>query len=87
MNEYFSADFDLDQFRFESVWDHQEYQQAHYLTSLKDQTVTFKNLGTEVNFFKFENIRVWKSAKHNTYLIKKMALSAGLIIDKQFRDH
>jgi hypothetical protein len=48
--------------------------------------VTFKDYDVKVPFFKFENIRVWKSAKHNTYLVKQMACSANLVIDKEFRD-
>ena len=80
LNEEFGADFDLDHFQFVSAWDHQEYEQSHYLTSLKDQTVSFAKLGTQVEFFRFENIRVFKSAKLNNHMIQKMASSAGLAI-------
>lgn len=83
-NRDLGADFDLDGFRHEAVWNEERSRIEMHLVSLRDQTVTLA--GERLTFAEGERIHTENSHKYTVDGIALMAERAGWRLEKSWTD-
>ena len=85
LNREAGADFDLEAFRHEAIWNDKESRIEMHLVSLRDQAV---ELGGKTIFFREgESVHTENSYKHRPETLVQIAREAGWEILRSFKDH
>jgi L-histidine Nalpha-methyltransferase len=84
LNREAGADFDMDGFRHEAIWNDGESRIEMHLVSLRDQTVTLD--GTKITFREGETIHTENSYKHRPGKVIDIARRAGWDLRQTWQD-
>src|SRR5690606_7931404 len=84
INSELNANFDLDAFHHEAVWNAERYRIEMHLVSERDQTVSIR--GTEIHFAAGERIHTESSYKYTLERFAALANKAGLEVKKVWTD-
>jgi L-histidine N-alpha-methyltransferase len=84
LNREAGADFDLDNFRHEAIWNDAESRIEMHLIARRDQTVHLA--GRSISFSEGESIHTENSYKHTKDRIAGIAASAGWELDQSWTD-
>lgn len=85
LNKEAGADFDLDGFRHEAVWNDVQSRIEMHLFSLRDQSVRLG--GRTIRFGEGESIHTENSYKHRAESVAEIAHNAGWELLDTFKDH
>ncbi len=85
LNREAGADFKIDDFRHEAIWNDHESRIEMHLVSRRQQTVTVG--GQHINFAEGESIHTENSYKHRPEALVEIAGSAGWKCRKVWKDH
>ena len=78
LNETLGADFNLDKFSHQAIYNEQQQQIEMYLISLCDQEIDFPSLGKKITLKKSEKILTEVSRKYTKPTISKLLNRSGL---------
>lgn len=84
LNREAAADFDLDRFRHEAVWNDKESRIEMHLISTRDQTVHLD--GRSIDFREAESIHTENSYKHTPERLVEIARRAGWEMQRVWQD-
>jgi len=86
INRELDADFDLSQFKHQSVWNEEEGRIEMRIYSTAHQTVHIRSLDLDVTFQNGEFIHTENCYKYSLADIRQLAASSGFKIDTQWLD-
>lgn len=86
MNNELGANFNLDRFKHEEVYDEKTGAARSYIVSLEQQQVLFDELNTKISFKKNEKIYVEISQKYDEAMIQNLARKSGFKVQQNFFD-
>lgn len=86
INRELGANFNLDAFRHEEIYDATTGRAESYLFSLEEQTVNFPDINKTITFQKGESIFMEMSQKYDMDMIDELANISGFKVVRNFHD-
>lgn len=86
LNKEFGANFDLDSFSHDAIFNQAKSRIEMHLVSLKEQSVSIPDLDLSIRLKKGETIHTENSYKHSEPVMRRMVERHGFSIDSTYRD-